>query len=143
MTEKKKRRQSLITTNVMKYLGIDYGTKKVGLALSDDGGSLAFPHSVIPNDGDLYKRVEEIPKTNDVIEIVIGHSIANDGTENPVMEDAHKFIELLGQENYTVHLEPEFLTTFQAKRNTEDAMADASAAALILQSFLDKEASGA
>jgi len=123
----------------MKYLGIDYGTKKVGLALSDDEGSMAFPHSVIPNNTSLYENVLYVLKEHEIDEIVVGHSIANDGEENPVMEEAHKFIDLLIQEDYTVHLEPEFLTTFQAKRNTEDAMADASAAALILQSFLDKE----
>ncbi len=123
----------------MKYLGIDYGTKKVGLALSDDGGSLAFPHSVIPSDGSLFETVESLLKENDIQRVVIGHSVAHDGSENPVMQGAHEFKNRLESENYVVYLEPEFLTTFQAKRNTEDAMADASAAALILQSFLDRD----
>lgn len=125
----------------MKYLGIDYGTKKVGLALSDDGGSLAFPHSVVPNTGELLDLITAILEENDIKQVIVGHSIAHDGSENPVMERAHKFKISLEAAGYVVHLEPEFLTTFQAKRNTEDTMADAAAAALILQSFLDRDSS--
>ena len=124
----------------MKYLGIDYGTKKVGVALSDDGGSLAFPHSVIPHDSLLIQKMKEIIESEHIEAIVVGHSLAMDGTENPVMEHVHAFKETCEQAGFTVHLEPEFLTTFQAKRNTDDAMADAAAAALILQSFLDRSA---
>lgn len=127
----------------MKYLGIDYGTKKVGLALSDDGGSLAFPHSVVPSDGSLFETVEGLLKESCIQRVVIGHSVAHDGSENPVMQEVHEFKKQLENANYIVHLEPEFLTTFQAKRNTEDAMADASAAAIILQSFLDRNANKA
>ncbi len=125
----------------MKYLGIDYGTKKVGLALSDDGGTLAFPNSVVPNDEHLISVIKDLLTENGVNDIVIGHSCNFDGSENPVMEEVHKFEILLKEENYTVHFESEFLTTFQAKRNTKDSMADASAAAIILQSFLDKQGS--
>mgnify|MGYP001345158392 FL=1 len=123
----------------MKYLGVDYGTKKVGLAFSDDDGSLAFPHSVVPNDNALFDTIRELIQTNGVDVLVIGHSLAMDGRENPVMEQAHAFKEVFERSGLHVYLEPEFLTTFQAKRNTEDAMADAAAAALILQSFLDKQ----
>ncbi|QSH39136.1 Holliday junction resolvase RuvX [Candidatus Kaiserbacteria bacterium] len=123
----------------MKYLGVDYGSKKVGLAFSDDGGSLAFPHSVLPNDEALFDTVKELIEVNGVEALVIGHSLAMDGSENPIMGQAHAFKDIFEQSGLHVYLEPEFLTTFQAKRNTEDAMADAAAAALILQSFLDKK----
>jgi len=123
----------------MKFLGIDYGTKKVGLATSDESGSVAFPYAVIPNDLKLFEEVLFLLRNEDIQNIVMGHSTDMKGGENPVMQEAHSFKERLEKEKFIVHLEPEFLTTFQAKRNTEDAMADAAAAALILQSFLDKE----
>lgn len=123
----------------MKHLGIDYGTKKVGLALSDDDGTMAFPHAVVPNDDMLRHSIEELLTAEGIRSIVLGHSLAMDGEENPVMEEIHGFKDIFEREGYTVHLEPEFLTTVQAKRHTSDAMADASAAALILQSFLDKQ----
>ena len=34
----------------MKYLGIDYGTKRIGIAISDEGGTLAFPREIIASD---------------------------------------------------------------------------------------------
>ena len=44
---------SLWYSDCMQRLGIDYGSKKIGLALSDESGTLAFPHSVIPNDAEI------------------------------------------------------------------------------------------
>jgi len=123
----------------MKYLGIDYGTKKVGLAISDDTGSVAFPRTVIPNDTYLFEKIEELLENEDIHQVVIGHSLMLSGKENPLMEHIHAFKEVLTHAGFAVHLEPEFWTTAQAKRNTKDSMADASAAALILQSFLDKK----
>lgn len=123
----------------MKYLGIDYGTKKIGVALSDEAGSIAFPHSVVPNDDTARDTVDELLAQEHITTVVIGHSLAMSGEENPVMEEAHGFKEALERDGFTVHLEPEFLTTQQAKRTTGDMMADASAAALILQTFLDKQ----
>lgn len=123
----------------MKYLGIDYGTKKVGLAFSDDAGVLAFPHKVIPNNDKFRDVLEDILKHMEISDVVMGHSINNDGEENPVMIEARGLADALTREGFTVHFEPEFFTTVQAKRNTADAHADASAAALILQGFLDKE----
>ncbi len=122
----------------MRYIGIDYGTKKVGLAFSDEEGLVAFPHSVVPNDYMFPKDILELLKKETVSNAVVGHSLAHDGSENPVMEEVHAFKKFLETNGIRVELEHEFLTTFQAKRNTEDPMADASAAALILQSFLDK-----
>ena len=123
----------------MKYLGIDYGTKKVGLALSDDEGTMAFPHSVVANDTLLREHIENILEGERVHAVVIGHSRALDGSDNPVMEEIYGFQGMLERAGYTVRLEPEFFTTAQARRHTDDALADASAAALILQTFLDKQ----
>lgn len=123
----------------MRYLGIDYGTKKIGLALSDESGSMAFPHAVIPNDSALEKVVTELIAEKGVYAVVLGHSLSMQGEENPVMKEVRTFKDILEHGGIEVHLEPEFLTTVQAKRSTHDAMADASAAALILQTFLDKQ----
>ena len=45
-----------------KFMGIDYGTKRVGIALSDDGGSMAFPRTVLSNDKHLLSKVEALCK---------------------------------------------------------------------------------
>ena len=44
----------------MKYLGIDYGKKRVGVALSDEGGQFALPKAVLPSDHQLIKKIKEL-----------------------------------------------------------------------------------
>ena len=121
------------------HIGIDYGTKKVGLAYSDEAGTLAFPHSVVTNDEHLIEVLETILAERSARTVVIGHSIDNNGEENPVMHDAHALADTLTSKGYMVVLEPEFLTTALADRGTPGTQRDAAAAALILQTYLDKQ----
>jgi putative Holliday junction resolvase len=123
-----------------RYLGVDYGTKKVGFALSDEAGRLAFPYAVIPNAGDLPERVKEICEKEGVGGIIIGESRDFSGVPNPVMKKILPFKKKLEETlGIPVSLEPEYLTSKQARNIQEgSAMTDASAAAIILQSYLDK-----
>jgi putative Holliday junction resolvase len=127
----------------MRYLGIDFGTRKVGLALSDESGRMGFPHASIPNDGKLIDYVREIVKTKKVSVVVIGDSRDFSGKENEVMAKAKVFAALLEDTaEVTVEWEPETMTTQEARRDPEGmytgshAAVDASAAAIILTSYL-------
>lgn len=129
----------------MRYLGIDFGTKKVGLALSDEGGSMGFPHGIVPNDGRLIDEVLALIERKEVGAVVIGESRDFSGKENAVAKDAKAFGLLLEQRSHLpVHFEPETLTTQEARRDFEgvripgNAAVDASAAALILTSYLSR-----
>jgi putative transcription antitermination factor YqgF len=128
----------------MRYLGIDYGTKKIGLALSDDAGSMGFPHSIMPNDSRLLSIIREFITKEHVGAVVIGDSKDYAGNENAVAKDAHAFATELEKEGVVVHFEPEMLTTQEARRDFEGvhtnayAVVDSSAAALILTSFLSR-----
>lgn len=128
----------------MRFLGIDYGTKRVGIALSDESGKLAFPHSVIINDQNLVASVAEIVTKEKVVEIIVGESHALDGTPNPIMTDIGMFKESLeGLAGIPVHYEPEFFSTVQAEKiQGHHDKIDASAAAIILQSHLDRKHHG-
>lgn len=124
----------------MRFLGIDYGSKRVGTALSDETGVLAFPHSVIPNDERLIPALKKIVTEEGVTEIVMGESRDYKGKENPIMESILVCKEALERTtNLPVHLEPEFLTSAQAAyfQGKHDKL-DASAAAIILQAYLDR-----
>jgi|TARA_Y100000310_G_scaffold342803_1_gene447523 putative Holliday junction resolvase len=125
---------------VMRLIGIDFGTKRVGIALSDEDGTMALPHTVLENTDDLVQKVHTIIKDNEVSEIVIGESVNFEGEDNPVMKKIIKFKEQLEKEcGKKVHLEPEVLTSVEARRTGVDKkMLDASAATLILQSYIDK-----
>ncbi len=137
----------------MRYLGIDFGSKRVGVALSDESGTLAFPYSVLKNDSELTAEVERIIKEQKVKLVVLGESKDFSGKDNPIAASAEAFKKTLEKLTHKkVEYEPEFMTSFQAERNyarrpeasrggtapKENSMLDASAAAIILQSYLDR-----
>jgi putative Holliday junction resolvase len=125
----------------MRHLGIDYGTKKVGLALSDEGGHMAFPRTVIPNDEALMSNLEQLISDERVEVIVIGHSLGRDGAPNAIHTEVEELIgDLTLATGLPIHLEPEQYTSQAAARLQEDTkQLDAAAAALILDSFLQKQ----
>jgi putative Holliday junction resolvase len=124
-----------------KYIGIDYGTKRIGVAVSDDQSSLAFPKGIIQNGG-LERVADEI--SNICIEVgardvVLGESKNFKGEDHAVMKEVREFINHLEARGLDVVFEPEIFSTMQAERlqgKLEDI--DASAAAVILQSYLDR-----
>jgi len=122
----------------MRLLGIDYGSKRVGIALSDDKGLMAFPHSVIKNDDVLLESILEIIDAEKVEMIVVGHSFDREGGLNPIHEDASKFIDALrARVTCAIELEPEQYTTQEAVRfqgKTEHT--DSAAASIILNSYI-------
>ena len=122
----------------MRYLGIDYGTKKTGLAMTDEAGTIAFPHTVIPTDNGFLDAIETIIIEHQIDEVVVGESRNLDGTPNPVQEQIDDFItDLTLRLPIPIHLQPEQLTTRQASTITgKNDMTDAAAAAIILDTYI-------
>ena len=124
----------------MRFLGIDFGTKKIGLAMTDDKGMMAFPYTVIPNDTELHKYIESLVLKEKIGEIVIGHSLNREGAPNKI----HKEVESLIQDltlalSIPIHLEPEQYTTQEAMRiQGKHSKTDASAATIILNSYITR-----
>ena len=125
----------------MRYLGIDYGEKRVGLALSDEQGDFSYPLSVIQNSDSLVSEIKKICKENNVGTIVIGESKNFNQEENPIMESVKVLKSNLEIETtLPVKLHPEFMTSLEAERlQGHNDMHDASAAALILKSYLESK----
>jgi len=123
----------------MKYLGIDYGAKNIGLALSDELHTMAFPLSVISPSENIISEISKICKENSVGEIVVGESLNFEQKENEIMKEVLPFVEKLKSGLcLPVHLHPEFMTSMEAERlQGKNSMHDASAAALILKSYLE------
>ncbi len=126
----------------MRLLGVDYGEKKTGVALSDEGGEFAMPLIVLPNigQGKLAQDIKQICQNNKVAQIVLGESKNYKGEPNPIMGEINKFKILLEKETgLPVVFYPEVLSTQEAQRITgKNKSTDASAAAIVLQSFLDR-----
>ena len=134
----------------MKYLGIDYGTRRIGVAVSDDTGSLAFPLTTVAAGPQALGEVAELARANGAQALVVGESRDNAGRPNEVMEDIEQFKKDIAElTNLPVEYEREFFTSTQAARqfapdgsrrkNPEHQNLDASAAALILQGYLDRK----
>ena len=77
----------------MKHLGIDYGTKRIGLAMSDNNGMLAFPKETINNSKDLIQNILDIIEYENIEKIVVGKSLDAWGYTNQVQRDIQSFIE--------------------------------------------------
>jgi putative Holliday junction resolvase len=130
----------------MKYLGIDFGSKKCGLAVSDDRGTVAVPLKIVPTE-DLEKEVDYILSNVLFERIVFGESVNSKGEHNAVWELTKKFADSL-KEKYEarflngeieIKFEKEFLSSKHARYLDNEKDVDDRAAALILQRFLDKE----
>jgi len=124
----------------MKLLGIDYGTKRVGVATADTDAGMAFPKAVVKNDGALLLYVKEICQKEGVEKIILGESKKLNGEDNDIAPEMNKWKEIVERETgLEVIFQSEFYTTYQASRIQGDSdMIDASAATIILQAYMDR-----
>ncbi len=123
----------------MKYLGIDYGNRRIGLALSDDTLSLAFPYKTLQNSKTVLQEVLDVIQKEQVTHVVIGESKNNDMRDNPIMERITQFRMQLEEKGIAVSLHPELYSSAQVVSimGSENKAIDASAAAIILQNYLE------
>ncbi|TYP73801.1 Holliday junction resolvase RuvX [Paenibacillus methanolicus] len=135
----------------MRVMGIDYGDRNIGIAISDAFGWTAQPVKVVQkrrDDGEL-DEIAALTKENEVSEIVVGLPKNMNGTVGPRGEICIAFAQTLQQKlNLPVHLWDERLTTVAAERTLIEAdvsrkkrklVVDKMAATLILQNYLDSK----
>jgi putative Holliday junction resolvase len=125
----------------MRILGIDYGKRKIGIALGDERLVEGLTVVRYEDEKKALEKIVKIIKKEKVNEIVVGVS------EGQIGEESRKFGEKLGKKvNLPVHFQDETLTTRDAqalsiiagiKRKKRRALEDAYSAALILQNYLD------
>ena len=123
-----------------RLLGIDFGHKRVGLAVTDEMQTMAFPHKVFVNDNSLIKNICAVVAEKQISEIVIGHSLDKEGNPNSIHDKVEALmLDLTLETGLPIHLEPEQYTTQAALRlQGRNDMTDAAAAALILDTFITK-----
>jgi putative holliday junction resolvase len=126
-----------------KYLGIDYGAKRIGVAVSDNEGAIAFPRATIKNDVRLMESIKRLIAKENIGSIVIGDTRSFSNLENHVTKDAEGFVRRLKKEtSLPVESVWEAGSSIEASRYApEDAgHSDGAAAAIILQRFFDMRA---
>lgn len=142
----------------MKYLGVDYGAKRIGLALSDSGGHVATAYKILENDGMFLPSLKEILEKEGVQALVVGKSHGLDGTPNPIQKHIDVFIDVCQKKfDLPVHTHSEIFSSMEAKwgvtkptrrvtksnrvsmNSKKPEHIDSGAAALVLQNFLDSQ----
>jgi len=132
---------------VSRSLGVDYGTKRVGLAISDSLGITARPLSVVPRPV-IVDEVVNLVKEHDVGTIVVGLPTGLSGDEGMSASEARKLADELGaatgvevilvDERYTSRIAEDALLESGMKRRKRRESVDKVAAAIILQDYLDR-----
>ena len=137
----------------MRILALDHGTRRIGVALSDELKLIASPLEYIPAEpfADFLKRLKEIITAKEVELVLIGMPRNMDGSYGPAALKVQEFVAVL-KEALTIPIKTldERLTTVQAqrfliqgnvRRDQRKEKVDKTAAAILLQSYLDSIAS--
>jgi putative Holliday junction resolvase len=133
----------------MRIMGLDIGDKRIGVALSDPGGVLASPYTIIErsNEEQDVAIVMDIITRNGVGEIIVGLPRLMDGTVGQQGAKVEAFVgRLRGYTETPIELRDERLSTVSAKRLMQSSgrksrkkiRYDAAAAAVILQAYLEE-----
>ena len=133
-----------------KVLALDFGEKRVGVAMSDESGSLAFPHAVFPNDESLLPTLLSLLKEQGARVLVIGESKDEKGRENSIMQHIRSFVGALSsmysgdilfitEDMTSMHASVNAMMHSDVRRGKQvyERTNDSEAAALILQRYLD------
>ncbi|WP_025209057.1 Holliday junction resolvase RuvX [Hippea sp. KM1] len=133
----------------MRVLGIDYGTKKIGIAISDQTNTIALPHGVIDADEECFSKIEEIVRENNITRIVVGMPITLKGEKGKRALETEGFIEELSNriggveiiewdERMSTRFSERILNKANIKgRKNKKKVIDKIAATFILQGYLD------
>lgn len=133
-----------------RLVGLDVGTKTIGVAICDDSWLIASPKLTIKRQGEKtdFPKIKNIINENKIAAIVVGLPLNMDGTESKMSEFVRKFTknldEFLGDikivffdERLSSFEAEEIMREAQTKRNRKDEVIDQIAASVILQSALD------
>lgn len=133
----------------MRYLAIDYGTKRTGLAICDFAETIASPLAVIHGQKELLKKIADVVEAESVEAIVLGLPLSMTDSESSQTKLVLKFSKRLKAHlHIPIHLQDERLSSFGAEEKLAPAKftrgkrrkrLDAVAAAEILEAFLTKK----
>ncbi len=140
----------------MLILGIDYGKRKIGLAIAPQNGTVAVPYAIlrVENDTDALEKIKKVLEDENVVKIVVGFPISfltedelnknaklRDRSESWLQEIQYFIKKLQKETRIPIEIFDERMSTKEAQKllrgeNVKDD--DAVAAMIILQSYLDK-----
>jgi putative Holliday junction resolvase len=133
----------------MRYLAIDYGNKRTGLAVCDASETITSPLTVINSNKNLIEKICQTVEKEDIKAIVLGLPLNMDNSKGPQARRTIAFSKELEQQiNIPIHFQDERLSSFTAREKLAEAeltkkkkkkRLDAVAAAQILEAFLENK----
>lgn len=131
-----------------RMIGVDLGTRRIGVAISDAGGKVATPYAVLTRTSDEHdaEAIAEICSLEGAKTVVLGLPLSLDGTKGDMAAVSEAFASKLREAGVRVRLHDERLTTVEAhvrlkergmKGKQRRAVVDKVAASVMLQAFLD------
>ena len=136
-------------TEEKRILGIDYGLKRIGLALTDPLETFAYPFKTIPNDKNLLNELEVLIRGKNIEKIILGIPSGNNNKNSLIFNRIKSFKEhlnrkfsieiILWDEAYTsVIAKQRVIESVNKKSKRQDkGLLDRNSAAIILQEYLD------
>ncbi len=132
-----------------RFLAIDYGLKRIGLALSDPLSLFAYPFKTLIKDQNFWIELEKIIREKNVIKIILGYPFKSDGSKSDIAQAIDKFANELKRkfkgeiifwdENYTSAIaQMKVLESITKKSKRRDkGLLDQNSAAVILQEYIN------
>jgi putative Holliday junction resolvase len=141
-------------TRVARIIALDYGTKRVGVALSDETNSIAFGKEALRNDEKLFEKIAAIVKEYGVRKIILGYPLNLKGDRTRQTEEVEafefklkNFFRNINKEVAVIRYDERFtskmaqdsmiLSGMKKKKRQVKSNLDIISATLILQSYLD------
>ena len=132
-----------------RIMGIDYGSRRVGVALSDRLGIAAHPFAVFDAGAGLQRRLADLVGSEDVTRVVVGLPVSLDGTEQAAARRTRRFVDrlrplvgvevVLYDERLTTRIAEDVLVAAGTSRAKRRRRIDKVAATVILQGYLDSQ----
>ena len=132
-----------------RILALDYGAKRIGVALSDPLMTFAYPHITINNDDKIWNELDRIITEKSISKVIMGYPFREDGKPPSLSQQIDKFKKqlevryslevLLWDERYTSSIATEMMILSNNKRSKrrDKGIVDRNAAAIILQEYLN------
>jgi putative Holliday junction resolvase len=135
----------------MRILAIDYGQKRLGIAISDALGITATPYPFVPHDKQMFERLKTLIQEHSIGEIVIGLPITLKGTSSAMTDETEKFADtlknkisipvVLQDERFSTMESEKLLISADVSREKRKEVRDSMAASIILQDYLERRQS--
>ncbi len=134
-----------------RILGLDYGDRHLGFALSDPDGTIAFPHTTahVRDEDQAVSQIARVCAESKAQRLVIGLPLNMDGTQGPRAQATHRIVERLARrigipistwdERLTTRTAEAALIEAGASRKRRKQVVDKLAAQILLQAYLDAQ----